>query len=120
MGLKEGLEEFNKKPNAIYYYIAGIIGFLLFLGVITNPEAMGATLSGIIAIVFWLIVCYFCYRFCYSSHPQPQQQQQQQQQQIIMQTGDKEDKKMRVCPKCGMQNDVSNRFCSDCANEFTK
>jgi len=116
MGLKEGLEEFNKKPNAIYYYIAGIIGFIFFLGVISNPEAMGATLSGIIAIVFWLIVCYFCYKFCGRSQPQ----QQQQQQQTIIHTGDKGDKKMRICPKCGMQNDVANRFCSDCANEFAK
>ena len=115
MGLKEQLEEFNKKPNAIYYYIAGIIGFLFFLGVISNPKAMGETLSGIIAIVFWLVVCYFCYKFCGRS--QPQQQQQQQQQQIIMQTGNE---KKRVCPKCGMQNDVTNRFCSDCAYEFTK
>ena len=115
MGLKEQLEEFNKKPNAIYYYIAGIIGFLFFLGVISNPKAMGETLSGIIAIIFWLVVCYFCYKFCGRS--QPQQQQQQQQQQIIMQTGDE---KKRVCPKCGMQNDVTNRFCSDCAYEFTK
>jgi uncharacterized membrane protein YvbJ len=35
------------------------------------------------------------------------------------QTGGK-DKKMRICPKCGMQNDGTSKFCSDCAYEFKK
>jgi uncharacterized protein YacL len=112
MGLKEQFEEFNKKPNVLYYYIAGIIIFLFTIGIILNPKVMGETISGIIAIIFWLIMCYFCFKFCGRN----QQHQQQQQQQIVMQTGEK---KLRVCPKCGMQNNVTNRFCSDCAYEFS-
>ena len=111
MSLKEKFEEINKDPNAIYYYIVGILAVLLTIGLISNPMAMGATISTIFSLIIWLIICYLCYRFCGGSR----QQQQQQQQQIIMQTGDK---KQRVCPKCGMQNDITNRFCSDCAYEF--
>jgi len=112
MGLKEKFEEINKDPHAIYYYIVGILAVLLTIGLISNPRAMGETISSIFGLIVWLIICYLCYKFCGRSQ---HQQQQQQQQQIIMQTGDN---KQRVCPKCGMQNDVANRFCSDCGYEF--
>ena len=108
MGLKEKFEEVNKDPNAIYYYIAGILALLLTVGLISNPLAMGRIISSILGLIIWLIICYFCYKFCGRGR-------QQQQQQVIMQT---DDKKQRVCPKCGMQNDIANRFCSDCGYEF--
>lgn len=108
MSLKEKFEEINKDPNAIYYYIVGILAVLLTIGLISNPLAIGATISMIFSLIMWLIICYLCYKLCGRGR-------QQQQQQIIMQTGDK---KQRVCPKCGMQNDITNRFCSDCAYEF--
>jgi len=107
MSLKEKFEGINKGPNAIYYYIVGILAVLLIIGLISNPIAMGATISMIVSLIIWLIICYLCYKFFNRG--------QQQQQQIIMQTGDK---KQRVCPKCGMQNDITNRFCSDCAYEL--
>ena len=110
MGLKEKFEEINEDPNAIYYYIVGILAVLLTIGLISNPRAMGETISSIFGLIIWLIICYLCYKFCGRG-----QQQQQQQQQVIMQTGDN---KQRVCPKCGMQNDITNRFCSDCGYEF--
>lgn len=113
MGLKEKFDELNKEPNAIYYYIGGILALLFIIGLISNPKVMGETLSAIFGLIVWLIICYFCFKFC----GRGQQQQQQQQQQIVMQMGDK---KMRVCPKCGMQNDVTNKFCSDCGYEFKK
>lgn len=68
-------------------------------------------LASIISLIFLILICYFCFGFCRG------RQQQQQQQQVVVQTGDK---KMRVCPMCGMQNDVTNKFCSDCAYEFKK
>jgi hypothetical protein len=116
MGLKENFDELNKKPNAIYYYIGGIVVLLIIIGLISNPTAMGQTLSGIIGLILLLVICYVCFILF---GRKKQQQQQQQQQQIVVQTGDR-DKKMRVCPKCGMQNDVTNKFCSDCAYEFKK
>ena len=73
--------------------------------------------SGIFGLIFLLVICYFCFK--YSGRNKQQQQNQQQQQQIVVQTG-LGDKKVRVCPKCGMQNDVTNKFCSDCAYEFKK
>lgn len=111
MTLKEKFEELNKDPKAIYYYIGGFLAILFTLGFITNPQAMGGTIFAIISLIFWLAVCYLCYRFFY----RPQQQQQQQQ--VVVQTGDK---RMRVCPKCGMQNDVTSKFCGDCSHEFGK
>ncbi|MFZ3383243.1 MAG: hypothetical protein WA144_04885 [Candidatus Methanoperedens sp.] len=118
MGLKETIDEINKKPNAAYYYIAGILAVLFTIGLISNPKAMGETVSMIVGIIFWLIICYVCFKY-FGRNKQQQQQNQQQQQQIVVQTG-LGDKKVRVCPKCGMQNDVTNKFCSDCANEFKK
>jgi len=111
MGLKEKIDELNQKPNAIYYYIGGILALLFIFGLLSNPKAMGETLSVIIGLFFWLVICYICFKFFGRS------KQQQQQQQIVVQTGDRENK-LRVCPKCGMQNDVTSRFCSDCAYEF--
>jgi cbb3-type cytochrome oxidase subunit 3 len=75
---------------------------------------ISAIFSAIIGLLFLLVICYICFK--YSGR---RKQQQQQQQQIVVQTGDR-DKKMRVCPKCGMQNEVTNKFCSDCAYEFKK
>ena len=45
-------------------------------------------------------------------------QRQQQQQQIVIQSGN--EKTMRVCPKCGCQNDKEAKFCSDCSFKFTQ
>ncbi len=50
MGLKEKFDELNKKPNAIYYYIGGILVILFTIGLISNPKAMGETLSAIIGL----------------------------------------------------------------------
>lgn len=113
MTVKEKFEELNKDPKAIYYYIVGIVAVLFVLGFIADPKAMGSTVGMIIGIIFWLAMCYFCYKFFFRS---PRYQQQQQQQQVVVQTGD--NKKMRVCPKCGMQNDVASKFCADCSYEF--
>lgn len=30
----------------------------------------------------------------------------------------KGNRKLRICPKCGMQNDASTRFCTDCGFGF--
>jgi len=78
------------------------------IGLLSNPQEFGETVSAILSLFFWLVICYVCFKFCGGN-------KQQQQQQVVVQTGDK---KMRVCPKCGMQNDVTSKFCSDCGYEF--
>ncbi|MCZ7398186.1 MAG: zinc-ribbon domain-containing protein [Candidatus Methanoperedens sp.] len=59
----------------------------------------------IIAVVIWFLF--------FRGH----RQQQQQQQVVIQNSGEK--KNMRVCPKCGMQNDKDAKFCNDCGFKFT-
>lgn len=75
MGLKEKFDELNKKPNAIYYYIGGILVILFTIGLISNPKAMGETLSAIIGLILWLAICYFCFKYFGRSKQQQQQQQ---------------------------------------------
>ncbi len=41
---------------------------------------------------------------------------QTQQQQVTSMGGGK----LRICPQCGIQNDPSNTFCSDCGFKFKK
>ena len=60
----------------------------------------------IIAVVIWFLF--------FRGHRQHQQQQQQV---VIQNSGEK--KNMRVCPKCGMQNDKDAKFCNDCGFKFT-
>jgi uncharacterized membrane protein YvbJ len=57
----------------------------------------------IIAVVIWFLF--------FRGH------RQQQQQVVIQNSGEK--KNMRVCPKCGMQNDKDAKFCNDCGFKFT-
>ena len=45
------------------------------------------------------------------------QQQQQQQQQVVIQN-ESPGKKLRVCPKCGWQNETDAKFCNDCGFKF--
>jgi amino acid permease len=111
MGLQEQIEEFNKKPNAKYVYIGLIIAFIFTIAAISDPKATAGTISAIISLLFWLFVCYFIFKFCFRS----QKQQQQQQQQVVINNSNK---KVRVCPKCGLQNDIDSKFCSDCGYEF--
>lgn len=82
---------------------------------ILDPKGIG----NLVGLLFLLVMCYICFQFNARAQQQKQQQKQtqEQHQQVIVQTSDK---KMRVCPKCGMQNDVTNRFCSDCAYDFKK
>ncbi|WP_048126194.1 zinc-ribbon domain-containing protein [Methanosarcina lacustris] len=109
MGLQEQIEEFNKKPNAKYAYIGLILAFLFTIAALADPEATIGMVFSIISLLFWLAVCYFIFKFCFRS------QKQQQQQQVIVNNSNK---KVRVCPKCGLQNDVDSKFCSDCGYEF--
>lgn len=111
MGLQEQIEEFNKKPNAKYAYIGLIIAVIFTLATIADPEATIGMIFSIIALLFYLLVCYFIFKLCFRS----QKQQQQQQQQVVINNSNK---RMRICPKCGLQNDIDSRFCSDCGYEF--
>jgi uncharacterized paraquat-inducible protein A len=109
MGLQEQIEEFNKKPNAKYAYIGLILAVLFTIVAIADPEASVAMLFSIFSLLFYLLVCYLLFKLC--SRSQEQQQQQQQQQQVVINNSNK---KVRVCPKCGLQNDIDSKFCSDC------
>jgi Predicted membrane protein len=110
MGLQEQIEEFNKRPNAKYAYIGLIVAFIFTIAALADPKATIGMISTVISLLFWLLVCYFVFRFCSRN-----QQQQQQQQQITINNSNK---KVRVCPKCGLQNDIDSKFCSDCGHEF--
>jgi ribosomal protein L40E len=108
MGLKENFDNFNKQPNAIYYYITGLVAFVFMIMLLSNPQQMGESVTAIFSLLFWLLICYVCFKFCGGNR-------QQQQQQVVVHTGGT---KMRVCSKCGMQNDVTSKFCNDCGYEF--
>lgn len=109
MGLQEQIEEFNKNPNAKYAYIGIIVAVIFTIAAIADPEATIGMISSVISLLFWLFVCYLIFKFCFRS------QKQQQQQQVVINNSNK---KVRVCPKCGLQNDIDNKFCSDCGHEF--
>ena len=70
--------------------------------------------SALFGLLMLLVFCYICFEVCGSGK---QQQQQQQQQQVVVTSGGE---RKRVCPECGMQNDVTSKFCSDCGYEFAK
>ncbi|AYK16168.1 MAG: zinc-ribbon domain-containing protein [Methanosarcina flavescens] len=109
MNLQEQIEEFNKRPNAKYAYIGLIIAVLFTIAAIADPQATIGMFFSIISLLFYLLVCYFIFKFCFRS------QKQQQQQQVVINNSNK---KARVCPKCGLQNDIDSKFCSDCGYEF--
>lgn len=71
--------------------------------------------TAILELIFWILVIIgsvlLMVRFLFRNR-----QQQQQQQQVIIQ-GDNQ-KRKRVCPKCGLQNDRDAKFCSDCGFKF--
>lgn len=73
------------------------------------------TISVILGLLFFWVIFMFCFKYLGVQKALDEFVRSKQRQQ----TGDK-DKKMRVCLKCGMQNDVTSKFCSDCAYEFKK
>lgn len=42
----------------------------------------------------------------------------QQQQQVVVNSREVNKKMKRICPKCGWQNDMDNKFCGNCGYKF--
>lgn len=103
------------KQHKTVFYILGLAIFVFIIAVLSDPQKRSEIFNFIAGLLFWLIVFLFILGACCSGARQ--QQQQQQQQQVIVQTAGT---KMRVCQKCGMQNDVTSRYCSDCGYELPK
>jgi len=71
-----------------------------------------------INLVIILLSAYLAYQDAKKFGYEPRQQQQQQQV-VIGGVEDNNKKSKRICPKCGMENDRENKFCSDCGYDFT-
>ena len=69
----------------------------------------------VIIVVLLLIIAIIV--FLFRGRKQHQHQQQQQQQSVVIQN-ESPGKKLRVCPKCGWQNETDAKFCNDCGFKF--
>lgn len=87
-----------------------ILGFIFLIIFALNPEPMIELLSSIFGLIFFILICYFCAKFC------GRKQYQTQSQQIIINSGERK----RICSECGMQNDLHSIHCSDCGHKLKK
>ena len=74
----------------------------------------------VIIIVPLLIIAIIVLLFRGRRRPQQQHHQQQQQQQSVVIQNEGLDKKLRVCSKCGLQNEMEAKFCNECGFKFSQ
>lgn len=106
-------EEKSKLPIMEIGFVVVMVIFAIMI--IASSKSPNDAASGICGWGFILFICYICCKYAEYSKKKEDVGQHQQQQQVI-QIGTTEAKPMRVCPKCGMQNDRESRYCSDCGN----
>jgi protein-S-isoprenylcysteine O-methyltransferase Ste14 len=106
----------DKKIPYMEIIFGVIFIFFVFAVIASTTETSSAKASSLIALFFTFLICYICCK--YSSRKKEDKSPPQQQQQQVIQIGGHEARPMRVCPKCGLQNDRENKFCADCGNKL--
>ena len=76
---------------------------------------MFGTQEIVIIVIPLLIIAIIVFLFRGRRRPQ----QQQHQQSVVIQN-ESQGKKLRVCSKCGLQNEMEAKFCNECGFKFSQ
>jgi len=106
----------DKKIPYMEIIFGAIFLIFVFAALASTTQTSSEKAASLMSLFFVLLICYVCCKYSFRKKEDKSSPQQQQQQ--VIQIGGHEARPMRVCPKCGLQNDRENKFCADCGNKL--